>query len=132
MPRGSITPLLRDGVHSYQASRSRDEARDSTMLTLVHDECDPPEVRHRRDAHPADLVTACRTGLIRVPFSRGEVQLAARGADLTLDITAKHFDVTGYPRREHACGTLTRVETQRLIAALVVFLASTPGTSEVA
>ena len=52
----------------------------------------------------------------------------ARGADLTLDITAKHFDVAGYPRREHACGTLTRVETQHLIAALVAFLASTPGT----
>jgi hypothetical protein len=102
------------------------------LLTLVRGEGDPPEVRHRPSAHPADLLTAGRTGLLRVPFDRGEVQLAARGTDLTLDITAKHFDVTGYPLLEHACGTLTRVETQHLIAALVAFLACTPGTPEAA
>ncbi len=102
------------------------------MLTLVHGEGDLPEVPHSHYVHSADLVTACRTGLLRVAFDRGEVQVAARGADLTLDITAKHFDVTGYPRREHACGTLTRVETQRLVAALVAFLASNPGTPEAA
>ena len=50
----------------------------------------------------------------------------ARGTDLVLDITARHFDTAGCPRREHAYGTLTRVETQHLIAALVAFLASTP------
>jgi len=49
-----------------------------------------------------------------------------------LDITARHFDTAGCPRREHAYGTLTRVETQRLIVALVSFLASTPGTREAA
>ena len=52
--------------------------------------------------------------------------------DLVLDITARHFDTAGYPRQEHAYGILTRVETQRLIAALVAFLASTPGTREAA
>ena len=124
MPRGSIAPVLCE----YRAFHPRDKARASTMPTLVRGEGDPPEMRHRRNAHRADLVTACRTGLLRVPFNRGEVQLAARGADLTLDITAKHFDVTGYPLREHACGTLTRIEAQRLIAALVTFLANTPGT----
>ena len=85
-----------------------------------------------RNARPAALVTARRTNLLRVPFDRGEVQLAPRGVHLMLDITAKHFDVTGYLRREHACGTLTRVEAQHLVAALVAFLARTPGTSEAA
>ena len=51
----------------------------------------------------------------------------ARGTDLVLDITARHFDTAGYPRQEHAYGILTRVETQRLIVALVAFLASTPA-----
>ena len=69
---------------------------------------------------------------MRVPFGDGQVQLVARGTDLVLDITAQHYDTAGCPRREHAYGTLTRVETQRLIAALVAFLASTPGTREAA
>jgi hypothetical protein len=73
-----------------------------------------------------------RTSILRVAFTRGEIQLAARGADLTLDITAKHFDVAGYLRLEHACGRLTRVEAQRLIAALLAFLASTTDTSDMA
>ena len=131
MPRRSIAPLSCEGMHSNRASCPYDEAN-PTMLTLVHGEGDPSEVRHLRNARPAALVTARRPNLLRVPFDRGEVQLAARGVDLTLDITAKHFDVTGYPRREHACGTLTRVEAQHLVAALVAFLARTPGTSEAA
>jgi hypothetical protein len=118
-------------MHSNRASCPYDEAN-PTMLTLVHGEGDPSEVRHLRNARPTALVTARRPNLLRVPFDRGEVQLAARGVDLTLDITAKHFDVTGYPRCEHACGTLTRVEAQHLVAALVAFLARTPGTSEAA
>jgi hypothetical protein len=73
-----------------------------------------------------------RNSILRVSFTRGEIQLAARGADLTLDITAKHFDVAGYLRLEHACGRLTRIEAQRLIAALLAFLASTTDTSEMA
>jgi hypothetical protein len=58
----------------------------------------------------ADLVDACRTSILRVAFTRG--------ADLTLDIIAMHFDVAGHPRRELAFGSLTRIETQRFIAAL--------------
>jgi hypothetical protein len=130
MQRGSNASVLSKDARRNRPFRPRVEARDSTRLTLVHGEGDPPEVRHLRSVHPADLVAACRTGLLRVAFARGEVQLAGRGADLTLDITAKHFDVAGYPRREHASGTLTRVETQRLVAALAQFLASGPSTPE--
>jgi hypothetical protein len=132
MQRGSNAPVLSKDARRNRPFRPRDESRDSTMLTLVHGEGDPREVQHLRYLHPADLVAARRTGPLRVAFNRGEVQLAGRGADLTLDITAKHFDVTGYPRLEHACGTLTRIETQRLVAALVAFLASNPGTPEAA
>ena len=131
MPRRSIAPLSCEGMNSNRASCPYDEAN-PTMLTLVHGEGDPPEVRHLRNGRPTALVTAHRAKLWRVPFNRGEVQLAARGVDLMLDISAKHFDVTGYPRREHACGTLTRDEAQHLVAALVAFLARTPGTSEAA
>jgi hypothetical protein len=40
--------------------------------------------------------------------------------------------VAGHLRLEHACGRLTRIEAQRLIAALLAFLASTTDTSEMA
>ena len=49
-----------------------------------------------------------------------------------LDITARHFDTSGHPRREHAYGTLTRIETQHLVAALVALLASNRGAEEAA
>jgi hypothetical protein len=128
MPRRSIALLSCEGMHSNRASCPYDEAN-PTMLTLVHGDGEPSEVRHLRNARPAALDMARRPNLLRVPFDRGEVQLAARGVDLTLDITAKHFDVTGHLRLEHACGTLTRVEAQHLVAALVAFLARTPGRS---
>ena len=102
------------------------------MLTRVHGEVRSIEVPHRLHAPAVNVGPTCRTGLLRVPFGSGEVQLVARGMDLVLDITARHFDTTGYPRREHAYGTLTRGETQRLIAALVAFLANTPDTREAA
>ena len=73
-----------------------------------------------------------RNSILRVAFTRGVTQLAARGADLTFDTIAKHFDVAGYLQLEHACGRLTRVEAQRLIAALLAFSASTTDTSEMA
>jgi hypothetical protein len=102
------------------------------MLTLVHGEVGSTDVPCRLDAPTGDLCAARQIGPLRVPFGDGQVQLVARGADLVLDITARHFDTAGCPRREHAYGTLTRVETQRLIVALVSFLASTPGTREAA
>jgi len=102
------------------------------MLTWAYGEVGSIEVPHRLHASAVDVGTTCRPGPLRVPFGSGEVQLVARGVDLVLDITARHFDTTGYPRREHAYGTLTRGETQRLIAALVAFLANTPGTKEAA
>jgi hypothetical protein len=102
------------------------------MLTWVHGEVGSTEMPHRPHAPAVDVGTTCRTGPLRVPFGSGEVQLVARGVDMVLDITARHFDTTGYPRREHAYGTLTRGETQRLIAALVAFLANIPGTEEAA
>jgi hypothetical protein len=52
------------------------------------------------------------------------------GADLVLDITARHYDVAGYARREHAWGTLTRSETQHLITALVAVLAEAPDLAD--
>jgi len=71
-------------------------------------------------------ITPHRCRPLRIPFNRGEVQLVARGADLMLDITAQHYDVTGHARREHAWGTLTHSETQHLILALLAFLAEPP------
>jgi hypothetical protein len=69
---------------------------------------------------------------LRIRFDRGEVQLVSRGADLVLDITAQHYDVMGYARRERAWATLTRSETQDLITALVAFLAELSDLSDVA
>jgi hypothetical protein len=123
MSRGSDVPPLREHADRYLASRPGHKA--IALLPLAHGEGDPTKGLHVRTARPADPAAASRNSILRVEFTRGEVQLAARGADLTLDITAKHFDVAGYPRREHAYGRLTRVEAQRLIAALLV-LASTP------
>ena len=54
------------------------------------------------------------------------LRMVARGADLMLDITAEHYDVTGYARRRHAWGALISSETQHLILALLAFLAEPP------
>ena len=124
MSRGSDVPPLHEDADRYLASRPGHKA--IALFPLAHGEGDPTKGGHVRTARPAGPAAACQNSILRVEFTRGEVQLAARGADLTLDITAKHFDVAGYPRREHACGRLTRVEAQRLITALLVFLASTP------
>jgi hypothetical protein len=105
---------------------------DYAFCEAVYGEVGSIEVPHRLHAPAVDVGTTCRTGPLLVPFGSGEVQLVARGGDLVLDITARHFDTTGYPRREHAYGTLTRGETQCLIAALVAFLANTPDTQEAA
>ena len=72
----------------------------------------------------ADLVDACRASILRVAFTRS--------ADLTLDIIAMHFDVAAHPRRELVIGSLTRIEAQRFIAAIVAFLTGTTDTSEMA
>jgi hypothetical protein len=130
MPRGSDVPPLRESADIYLASLSGREA--VALLPLARGEGDQPKGRHLRAVRPACHSTVYRNSILRVAFTRGEIQLAARGADLTLDITAKHFDVAGYLRLEHACGRLTRVEAQRLIAALLAFLAGTTDTSEMA
>jgi len=107
--------------------------QETAMLNLVHGEVGSTEMQRRFDAPAGDRCAAApRFGALRVPFGSGEVQLVTLDTDLVLDITARHFDTAGYPRQEHAYGILTRVETQRLIAALVAFLASTPGTREAA
>ena len=124
MPRDSDVAPLRESADIYLASRSGREA--VALLPLARGEGVPPKGRHLRAARTAGHATVYRNSILRVAFTRGEIQLAARGADLTLDITAKHFDVAGYLRLEHACGRLTHVEAQRLIAALLAFLASTP------
>ena len=130
MPRGSDVPPLRESADIYLASRYGREA--VALLSVARAEGDQPKGRHLRVVRPAGRATVYRKSILRVAFTRGEIQLAARGADLTLDITAKHFDVAGYLRLEHACGRLTRVEAQRLIAALLAFLASTTDISEIA
>jgi hypothetical protein len=130
MPRGSDVPPLRESADIYLASRLGREA--VALHSLARIKGDPPNGRPLRTIRTAGHATACRNSILRVEFTRGEVQLAARGADLTLDVTAKHFDVAGYLRLEHACGRLTRIEAQRLIAALLAFLASTTDTSEMA
>jgi hypothetical protein len=130
MPRGSDVPPLRERADIYLASRSGREA--VALLPLARGEGDQPKGRKLRAVRPAGHATVYRNSILRVAFTRGEIQLTARGADLTIDITAKHFNVAGYLRLEHACGRLTRVEAQRLIAALLAFLASTTDTSEMA
>jgi hypothetical protein len=131
MSRGSDVPPLCESADRYSASRHRREAA-AALLSVARAEGDQPKGRHLRAVRPAGHATVYRNSILRVAFTRGEIQLAARGADLTLDITAKHFDVAGYLRLEHACGKLPRVEAQRLIAALLAFLASTTDTSEMA
>ena len=131
MPRRSIRTLLVHGMHSHRASGAMRRRPNNAYIGSWRRRPVRGAASATRPAvdrvHSAPAGTSCGCHLVS-----GEVQLVARGVDLALDITAKHFDMTGYPRREHACGTLTRVETQRLIAALVAFLASTPGTSEAA
>jgi hypothetical protein len=131
MPCGSDVPPLCERADRSSASRHRREAV-AALLSVARAEDDQPEGRHSRAVRRAGYATVYRNSIRRVAFTRGEIQLAARGADLTLDITARHFDVAGYLRLEHACGRLTRVEAQRLIAALLAFLASTTETSEMA
>ena len=123
MSRRSIAPLLRETPRLGLC----DEPWEMPSFKLIQVDANSSG---EGPAHRVAETTAHRHGLRRVPFNRGEVQLVARGTDLTLDITAKHYDVTGFARREHAWGTLTRLETQHLIEALVAFLASTPSTQE--
>jgi hypothetical protein len=71
----------------------------------------------------ADIYSASRSGREAValrPLARGEGD-QPKGRHLRAVRPAGH-----------ACGRLTRVEAQRLIAALLAFLASTTGTSEMA
>jgi hypothetical protein len=108
MPRGSDVPPLRESADICLASRSGREA--VALLPLARGEGDQPKGRHLRTVRPAGHATAYRHSILRVAFTRGEIQLAARGADLTVDITAKHFDVAGYLRLKHACGRLVTAQ----------------------
>jgi len=120
MSRRSIAPLLRE---SLRLGLSDEPWEAPTLKRLqVGANSSGGEGPARRAAE----VTAHRRSPRRVPFNRGEVQLVARGTDLTLDITAKHYDVAGCARREHAWGRLTRLETQHLITALVAVLSELP------
>ena len=123
MSRRSIAPLLRETLRLGLS----DEPWEAPALELPQTGSNssgegPP--------HRAAEIMAHRGSPRRVLFNRGEVQLVARGADLTLDITAKHYDVAGCARREHAWGTLTRLETQHLITALVAFLSELPDFAD--
>jgi hypothetical protein len=124
MSRRSIAPLLRDN-HGLALYHETQGGRTLELLSVDGGLAGEGAVQR------AAGTTACRRPW-RVAFARGEVQLVSRGADLVLDITAQHYDVTGNARREHAWGTLTRSETQDLITALVAFLAESPDLADVA
>jgi hypothetical protein len=130
MSRGSDAPPLCESAHIYLASRYGREA--VALLTLARGEGDQPKGQHLRAVRPAGHATVCRNSILRVAFTRGEIQLSARGGDLTLDLTAKNFDIAGHPRREYACGGLTRDDAQPLIAAPEAFLAGITETPHTA
>jgi len=117
MSRRSIAPLLRDN-HGLALC---DRMQNSPTLKLLSVDAD----RTGEGAVQCGITPHCRR-LLRIPFNRGEVQLVSRGADLVLDITAQHYDVAGYARREHAWAALSRSETQHLILALATFWPSHP------
>ena len=122
MSRRTVAPPLRDdhGLALYKGSATLE------LLSVDEDRAGKGAVQRAAGIKPH------RRCPLRIPFHRGEVQLVSRGADLVLDITAQHYDVAGYARREHAWGRLTRSETQHLITALVAILAEAPDLAEVA
>jgi hypothetical protein len=121
----SVAPLLRK---NFRLALFDGTKGSSTLELLAVDEDRAGEGAAPRAAG----ATAHRRHPLRIPFHRGEVQLVSRGADLVLDITAQHYDVAGYARREHAWGTLTRSEIRHLILALVAFLAEPPDLADAA
>ena len=80
MPRGSDVPSLSERADIHMASRPGGEA--AALLLLAHGEGDPTKHRHVRTTRRAAPVAACLNSIVRVAFTRGEVQLAARGTDL--------------------------------------------------
>jgi hypothetical protein len=122
MSRRTVAPLLRDN-HVLALCKSSSTLE---LLSIDEDRAGEGTVPRATGTEPL------RRHPLRIPFHRGEVQLVSRGADLVLDITARHYDVAGYVRREHAWGRLTRSETQHLINALVAVLAEAPDLADVA
>ena len=82
MPRGSDVPPLRESADIYLASGREAVA----LLPLARGEGDQPKGRHLRAVRPAGHAPVYRNSILRVAFTRGVTQLAARGSRCGSDV----------------------------------------------